>query len=489
MKTNEKIKHFKLKDLANYQYIYAILLIIAIKIGLFSYDNDFWFTINQGKYVLENGFPTKAIYSIHNIPFLYQSWGTGTLFYLIYNKLGYIGMILLLAIVGILTSYFFYKLCFVISNKKKLSLKITFLMMLLYTPFFLVTRPHIFTVLNLIIILYLLESYIKTNKKMHLYIIPLLTILEVNMHGIYFLVLLIILLPFIINSFKIKKLNSEGYKKKDLFIVFILMIISGFINPYGYKTIIYGLSSYSSNSLFNNTVSELMTPNFHFIEGKIAIITILLIYIIYFSNKEKVLLRYYLLLFGTTYLALDANKSLYFFLICSLYPLAYILKNNKSILIEKEYSKSHHIIHFVLTCSFILIICLNISKPKLPESNNMINYLDRVVQDKTKVKLYTNYVDGSYAEYRGYYCYMDPRGEIFLEKVNHQKDIYKEYMDITNININYQEFLDKYQLDYLLLNKNDILYKLMSTYKYNNYEVIKEDDNYQLLSLKEFLYN
>ena len=43
----------------------------------FVFDNDFWFTINQGRYVIENGFPIKAINSIHDIDFLYQRWVHG----------------------------------------------------------------------------------------------------------------------------------------------------------------------------------------------------------------------------------------------------------------------------------------------------------------------------------------------------------------------------------------------------------------------------
>ena len=48
-------------------------------------------------------------------------------------------------------------------------------------------------------------------------------------------------------------------------------------------------------------------------------------YIIYF--RKKLPLRYYLLLFGTSYLALDATKSLNLFIICSMFPLAYIFKD------------------------------------------------------------------------------------------------------------------------------------------------------------------
>ena len=481
---NKIINKFKIKDIASYQYFYLIIITLFCRLITFNFDNDFWFTINEGRYVLNNGFPTKAINSLHNIDFLYQSWGTGTLFYSIYHNLGYIGIIILLIIIGLLTAYFFYKLCLLVSNNKKISLRITLITMFFYFGYYLVTRPHIFTVLNLIIMFYLLEKYIKTLNIKYLYLLPFITLLEVNMHGIYYIVLLIIITPYLINSFKfnIFGIKSKGYPKKHLFISYILMIITGFINPYGYKTIIYGFKSYKSNSLFNNTINELLSPDFHTLYGKIIIISILIIMVIYFRDKKKnIPLRYYLLLIGTCYLALDATKSFYLFLIASLFPISYIFKDKKNNI--DNYSKLYHYGHLLLTCLVIIsIICL-IKEPEYPSSYNMLNYLDSIKEDKENIKLFTNYYDGSYAEYRGYNCYLDPRGEIFLKQNSNNEDIYLEYDYVDKSIINYQDFLNKYMFDYILLSKKDNLYYQINNYGHDNYIVIMEDDNYQLLSL------
>ena len=106
MKYNKKIK---LRALPNYQWIYFIVILLILPFFKFSYDNDFWFTINQGRYILNNGFPNIAINSIHDINCIYQSWGSCTLFYLIYHYLGNSGMIIFMIIFGLLTTYFFYK--------------------------------------------------------------------------------------------------------------------------------------------------------------------------------------------------------------------------------------------------------------------------------------------------------------------------------------------------------------------------------------------
>ena len=467
-----------IKKIPTCNLIFILFLLPFIRLFLYhTYDNDFWFTINQGRYILEHGFMTKAINVIHDLDFIFQSYGSGVLFYLIYRYLGKIGIVSLLIIISELTAYFFYKLCFTISNKKKKSLIITILVMIIYNTLFLVTRPHIFTNLNLVIMFYLLESYLKTFKRKYLFFLPIISLLEINMHGIYFIILLIIISPYLINSFKfnILGINSIGYKKKDLIITFILMFLVGFINPYGYKTIIYGFSSYNSGSVLNNYVNELLALNFHDLAGKIGIVLIILVYIIYFKSKKRIPLRYYLLLLGTSYLAFDAYKSYYFFLIAGIFPLAYILNLN----IEEEinYSKKYYFFHLSLTIVFSLLILCFYKDRNLPNTKNILDYLDSLNLPKEKIKLYTNFIDGSYAEYRGYYCYMDPRAEVFLKSNNHREDIFKEYRDLQAFELDYKEFLDKYKFDYLLVNKeSDILYKLLK-FDNKNYDIVYEDNN------------
>ena len=480
------VKKLKLKKIPSFQLIYMLIFLIFVPFIRFYFDNDFWFTINQGRYILQNGFPTKAINTIHNIDMIYQSWGSSVIYYLVYSNFYKYGVIFLLLIVSLLFSYFYYKLCMVISNNKRLSLWITLLTTFLYNLFFLVTRPHIFTSLNLVIILYLLESFIKTNKNKYLYLIPFIFLLQINMHGIYFILLLIIIFPYIINSFKfnIFKIKSLGYTKNKLIFVYLVSLLMGFINPYGYKTIIYGFKSYGVN-VMNYFISELLPPSFGEIKGKIYIITIIITFILYF-RKKNIPLRYYLLLLGTSYLALDSNKSFNLFIICSLFPLAYIYRDYKKNDVNLNYTKVYKFFHLGLTIALCFIIIINIPNNELINYKKFITYLNNNVTNKEKTKLYTNFYDGSYFEYMGFFCYIDPRAEVFLKSNNHKEDILEEYYNLEYLNINYDEFLKKYSFDYIFINKKeDILYYLMTKFNSYNYYIVLEDDNYCLYKLGE----
>jgi len=74
------------------------------------------------------------------------------------------------------------------------------------------------------------------------------------------------------------------------------------------------------------------------------------------------------------------------------------------------------------------------------------------------VYLYTGYDEGGYLEFKGFSCYIDPRAEVFVPKVNHKKNIFSEYYTLQAGKIDYRDFLSRYDFNYLLVDENDILY-------------------------------
>ncbi|MBP5683912.1 MAG: hypothetical protein J6X02_01480 [Bacilli bacterium] len=468
-------------------YLKVLLFLIPIVALLFNFkfDNDFWFTINQGRYILNNGFPNTVISTIHEgLNFVYQSYGTGIIFYLVYKYFGSIGMMILLILLAETISYFFYKLCYTISNNKNVSCLLSIIFMTLFSTIsYLVTRPLIFTILNLTIILYLLEKYLKENKPKYLIPIPIIGLIQANIHGVYLLPLLIILCPYIINSFKFKIFNveSKGYNKKHLFITYILTFIVGFINPYTYKTIFYGLKSYTP--LMKSFIKELASPTIHNNTGIIIFGLFFLCFFVYYVKKQKMPLRYYLLILGTTYMTLDAIKSMPFFILCGLFPIAFLFRKDKPI--NDNSTKKQKLIACSIIILVIVLSSFSVNINKKLEIEDLVKYLD--LNNKIdNPKLYTNFWDGSYVEYRGYNCYIDPRAEVFLKVNNKKEDILKEYILLQQSkSINYNEFLKKYDFDYLVISKEkDSLYYYLLYYPNDLYEIIYEDQIYQLWQKK-----
>ena len=68
--------------------------------------------------------------------------------------------------------------------------------------------------------------------------------------------------------------------------------------------------------------------------------------------------------------------------------------------------------------------------------------------------IYCNFNCGSYADWAGYHPYIDGRAEVYLKKVNGVEDSFKEEMDLQKGKIWYKDFLDKYDFDYLIVEKD-----------------------------------
>ena len=463
------------------KFKYIILFLIPILFFIqynLRIDNDFWFTIKEGEYVINNGFPNVVPFTIYdNLNFIYQSYGAGVIFSFIYKLLGTYGILFFVIFILIIMTYFYYRLCVKVSNNNEnISILVTVITMSLLAINYITTRPQIFTYLNLIIVLYIMELYSNTNNRKYLYILPVISLIQSNIHCMFFFMLIIFMLPYIFN-------NSKEYEIKQILVTMLFMILTGLINPYGINNLLYVFNSYGQNIL-EKTIKELQPLSFSSLFGKIHIFIILIIYIIYFTSRKKIPIRYLLLLFGTTYLAFDTLRGVSLFIIGSFFPLVYLYKDIPNIDISKYIPK---IIKVFIAIILIIISLIIIFIPRnyYPDAKEPIDYLvnNYIISD---IKLYTSFSDGSYTVYKGIKCSMDPRAEVFLKKNNHKFDIYKEYYDLQMGIIDYNEYLKKYNFTHLLINKKDYLYNKLEKNSYN-YIVIKEYENYKIYIRKDLL--
>ena len=94
--------------------------------------------------------------------------------------------------------------------------------------------------------------------------------------------------------------------------------------------------------------------------------------------------------------------------------------------------------------------------------------------------LYTGYNDGGYLQFLGYKTYLDPRAEVFLKANNKKSDIFIEYYNLQNNELNGYDFLNKYKFDVLILDRDDVLNKYVNNYKIvysDNYRSVFENIN------------
>ena len=81
--------------------VLLVALIIAIPLAVFlirDIDNDTWFMLNHGRYIMKNGlYPQYEPFTVHEgMEFTFQKWLSCILFWLIYKYLGKVALKLFL---------------------------------------------------------------------------------------------------------------------------------------------------------------------------------------------------------------------------------------------------------------------------------------------------------------------------------------------------------------------------------------------------------
>ena len=69
-------------------YRIAAILVFAIPFMFAARDlnNDLWFTMNHGRYILQHGFATVEPFTVHEgLAFSFEKWATCILFYKAYD--------------------------------------------------------------------------------------------------------------------------------------------------------------------------------------------------------------------------------------------------------------------------------------------------------------------------------------------------------------------------------------------------------------------
>ena len=310
-------------------------LLIPILVGILSatcFGNDIWFLIRTGEEIVTNGFPHVDFLTFHeNLTLVVQQWLVDVLFFFVYDYGGKIGIYFLTLLVNGYLVFITYQLLMLLTDKKRnLSILFTCVIVSVLAFFFLSPRPQIFSFAILLTELYVLEHYMKKKNTKILYFLPFLSWLMIQLHASLWPMLFCFWLPFFLNTFSISigRLFSESKPKKPLFIAFLSMILVAFLNPYGIDSLFYLFRSISNSSLYH-VVTEMRIPDIHTFSGMVSYFCLFLVwlgYLIFTSGKLQ--LRHFLLLIGTTYLAISSWRGLAFFLMAAIYPLAYYFRSH-----------------------------------------------------------------------------------------------------------------------------------------------------------------
>ncbi|MBN1793849.1 MAG: tetratricopeptide repeat protein [Candidatus Omnitrophica bacterium] len=170
---------------------FCVLSLLAVLLFIFAahdiYDLDIWLHLKTGELLLKNRafiYNDPYVYTLNGVRWINMEWLSQILFFTLYRLGGAFALIMLKYIT--LCGAFF----LIVGFARKEHLFVTCAMLsaafVASEPRFLV-RPHIFSLLFTSIFLYSLLRFCYRKKSHALYILPVIQILWVNMHG-YFLI-------------------------------------------------------------------------------------------------------------------------------------------------------------------------------------------------------------------------------------------------------------------------------------------------------------
>ena len=188
---------------------FNVLAIISILIFCFALtpktlQNDTYYTIKIGEYIVENGIDMQDSFSWHeDLPYTYPHWAYDVAIYEIYN-LGeitgiggftaiYISTVILAMILGVLLYVVCKKLC----KNQLIAFLVTFAVLYLLEGF-IAARAQLVTYILFVLQILFIENFLETKKKRYAVGLIILPIIIANVHVAVWPFYFVIFLPYVV---------------------------------------------------------------------------------------------------------------------------------------------------------------------------------------------------------------------------------------------------------------------------------------------------
>lgn len=531
-----------MKKLSPKIFIFFSIIIAIFIIGLVpkEFQNDTFFNISIGKYILENGIDMQEHWSfIPNLSYTFSHWAFDIIVYLVYNAFNFTGIYIFTIIISILT----YIALFYCLSRRTGKPVISLLLVLFFSYFIrdcLAARSQIISFICFIVEIYCIEQFIDTCKKRYAIILVLLSIIIANFHAATWPLFLVLFMPYLASAFfncfnskylyrkfierdkdKLKHLTSDSqeyayykedldiytrllkkagpkinpkivkrdsYKVPSLIILMIIITFSGLLTPIHVTPYTYILDSMFGSSNFGNEKSiayvEEMKPIIlsRHIELSCFILALIVLLAI---PVTKIKLEHIFLLAGLLIMTISSVRYVYLFILLGTYVLCDLLSQCSDKYLEKEMNYFEKIIvHPVSILICILITCIftvsNLQKSKnIDYINKMLYPIDAVNYIKENLDYKNIRIFNSY-NFGSYLMFHDI--PVFIDS---RLDVYCSEFNNTDI------FFDYVKVFSGSIHYEDIFEKYNFTHilLYNSETIntyIKRDTNYNLIYEDEY---
>lgn len=464
-----------------------IMLISALASIPKSFQNDIFYDIKIGEYIVNHGFFTNDPFSIHaDLIYIPPHWLYDVIIYFIYNTFGFEGLHFFLFLWICFLFFLLYITFLKVSANKLLSLCSASI--IIYNMYdFLAVRVQIFSYAIFIVEIFCIESFLKSGKKIWLVFLALLPVILINIHHGAWIFYFVIFLPYLANLVKIKfgRVESEyNPNTKQLLIPFLLGPVLSLFNPYGYESFLYTFKHLSENVLMYN-IQEHLSPSFKSIYGVYYFLILSIVVLVYLVSTNKIRLHHFLMITGTIFMSLSSVRHFSLFLITSsVFVVEYISKLVSSLnikihdIIPKPSRAQTVLILFLLSLPSVNIISFNDYVDRNEYPVGIVDYISKDF-DVSQMRLFNEYNFGSYLIFKNIKVFIDSRADLYTTIYNPGIEIAKDYFDCSKGRVYHREIFKKYNLNYALVRLNSPVGVALSNDP--GFKEVHRDNNFILL--------
>ena len=231
-------------------------------------DADTGYHIRAGDYILETRtVPKHDIFSYHSpaLPWTAHEWLSEVVMAVLHRVGGLTGVVIFFSLLISLTYALLFRYMRV--HRRNIVFDVLIILLVLVSSqVHWLARPHIFSLLLMVVWYHLLDSY-QNDREGRLILLPLIMLLWVNLHGGYltgFILTGVYLLGNLVGYFRsgVEERERSLRKVKGLGYVVIACLLVSLLNPYGYRILLFPFRLVTESYIMDN-VNEFLSPNFH----------------------------------------------------------------------------------------------------------------------------------------------------------------------------------------------------------------------------------
>ena len=462
-------------------------------------DNDTYWLLRVGEEIAMNGIPRIDGLTMHEgLEIVQQQWATAYLYCAVYKILGTTGLVLFQIGLNCLLFRLILILCREFGGDSRLSYAVSLFGASMAILFFGVLRPQTVTAILSVTELIVLEKIRKTGRWPLLLALPGLSVVSVNAHAATWPMIFVYMAPYFAEyairavGNKLNLCRDTGRPVRSLIFLLGAAIISfliGFWNPYGWRGMTYLTRSIGIPEI-SNFVAEMKAPSMTFVP---ALFITAILYIIILCLGRKLPVSYFCLAAGTVFLAMTTARGGFEMLLATTPVVAYSVTGDRYVALTdsarrlaerlrnrllhktgnegKESSKSSwsgaiRIAGSILV-SIVLIASIGIqvvsvasagisgyTADAIPEALEWAEANTNIDKD---ARIYAEYNNGGYLEFRGYRPFIDARAEVFIAANNGGRDIFGEYIAAGKDFDKAGQLVTDYDFDFIFTYKSSMI--------------------------------